>query len=747
MALLSNYWTLASFSLTILSAPFWPWMPKWPIIIGVVVVLMMSLVIRRGRGCIGIALALVLIITHGNKVTAQSNNILQFATDITIKGVADSFFTANRYGFSGSFVVRSINGQSLPRFLSPTVRLNSPIALQLGDHAQFVVQAKPIYGRLNEVGFDQEAFFLSQGWSAQATVRPNTAYQIIPSSSLRAIFFQQIEQRTRSSKVQGFILALTFGERSGITEQQWLELRNSGLIHLTAISGLHIGMAFGFGYLLGGMCSRLLRKGLWLPFVCGGLFALGYAWLAGFTLPTQRALMMCWLNILLVMFNVRVTAIQRVLLTLAAVLALDPFASLSTSFWLSFLAVSFVIYQVSIIDSRWPLWKKVLAGHLLLVMLMAPVTAYFFSGVSLYSALYNLVFIPWFSFVVVPLLFIVLCGNVLIADQVQWLWTWVEAALMPFSWSLGFAEHSWLPVNQAWQYSLLALFLVMMLRPLLTARSLIAIGLLFSTTWLTIQPKVYWQVDMLDVGHGLAMVIERNGRYVLYDTGSSWHEGSVATSLIIPLLTRRGGLDALDGVIISHSDNDHAGGLVDIHSRLKPAWIRASYRNEHFSPCIQGEFWQWQELTFEVVWPPRLVDRADNPHSCVVRMVDKQYGHSVLLTGDVTAIGEWLLSRDALLDSDVLVVPHHGSQTSSTQAFIAKVNPQLAIASLAKGHRWQLPHPDVLARYQSLDIPWLDTGEVGQITLRYQGSQRQLFTLRGGRITPWYRQMLRKEVE
>ncbi|WP_438886795.1 hypothetical protein, partial [Bacillus cereus group sp. Bce002] len=88
--------------------------------------------------------------------------------------------------------------------------------------------------------------------------------------------------------------------------------------------------------------------------------------------------------------------------------------------------------------------------------------------------------------------------------------------------------------------------------------------------------------------------------------------------------------------------------LVDIHSRLKPAWIRASYRNEHFSPCIQGEFWQWQELTFEVVWPPRLVDRADNPHSCVVRMVDQQYGHSVLLTGDVTAIGEWLLSRDAL---------------------------------------------------------------------------------------------------
>lgn len=747
MTLSSNCWTLASFSLTVLSSPYWPWMPSWEAALGTLIVVSMSLLVKRCRGCVGIALAIVVIITQGNLLRAQSNIILQFGGDITIKGEVDSFFNSTQHGFVGSAVVRSINQQSLPFLLSPRVRLNSPANLQPGDHFEFTVHVKPIYGRLNEVGFDLESFYLSQRWVAQANVKANSDYQITPKRHLRSELYFKIKQLTEASDVQGMILALTFGERSLITQAQWVGLRNSGLTHLTAISGLHIGMAFGVGFTVGWLLIRLFKHCLWLPFILGGLLALGYAWLAGFTLPTQRALIMCWLNVLLLILGIRITAVQRLLFTLATVLVWDPFAALSASFWLSFLAVSMVIYQISTINPQLSWWRKVIAGQLRLVMLMAPLSVVFFSGISLSSALYNLIFIPWFSLVVIPLLFVALASSLSFGGDSVWLWHWLEQTLLVLDNSLTLADNSWLPLGQFVQQLLLFALGIWLVKPILVKQAWLAIGFISATAWLSLPKQEGWRVDMLDVGHGLAVLIERNGSLLLYDTGSSWKGGSYAKSLIVPLLIQRG-KKSLDGVIISHADNDHAGGLQDIQQLLSPNWIRASQRGENFLPCVQGEHWNWQGLSFTALWPPRLVNRADNPHSCVIRIVDPEYGHSILLTGDLTAIGEWLMSREeASLASDVIVVPHHGSNTSSTHAFIEKVNPQIALASLAKGHRWQLPHPDVLARYQGLGIHWQDTGESGQISLLYRKEERQLLALRHRGITPWYRQMLRNKVE
>ncbi|WP_099612175.1 DNA internalization-related competence protein ComEC/Rec2 [Vibrio fujianensis] len=747
MTLLSNYWTLASFSLTVISAPYWPWMPNWFIALGLLIALSLSLLVNRCRGCIGIALALLVIITQGNLVRAQSNIILQFDSDITIKGEVNSFFNATSHGFSGSAVVRSINHRALPFFLTPKIRLSAPIELQPGDQFEFLVQVKPIYGRLNEVGFDLESYYLSQRWVARANVKANSTYQVISNNHLRSKLYSTVKQLTEFSAVQGIILALTFGERSLITEQQWLGLRNSGLIHLTAISGLHIGMAFGVGYGLGLLLSRIVKRGLWLPFLLGGVVALGYAWLAGFTLPTQRALIMCWLTILLLMLHIKVTATQRILLTLAAVLLWDPFTALTASFWLSFLAVSLVIYQISTLNPQLIWWKKALWGQCRLAILMIPMSAYFFAGVSLSSVLYNILFIPWFSVVVIPVLFLALLGYSMFQSEVSWWWQWVDWALWPLHSSLNFSEQSWLDLSLSIQYFLLLLLILWFFRPILTLRAWVAIGCIMGAMWICLPDKKSWRVDVLDVGHGLAVLIERNNAFVLYDTGSSWQGGSYAQSLVAPLLLHRGAT-ALDGVIISHLDNDHAGGLNDIQRLLSPSWIRASQKREGFRACIQGESWQWQGLTFTALWPPRLVQRAENPHSCVVRVEEPEYGHSLLLTGDVTAIGEWLLSREpAILASDVMLVPHHGSQTSSTLNFIQRVSPQLALASLAKGHRWQLPHPEVLARYQALGIDWQDTGESGQLSLLYHQGHRQLLALRKRGIIPWYRQMLRNEVE
>lgn len=207
------------------------------------------------------------------------------------------------------------------------------------------------------------------------------------------------------------------------------------------------------------------------------------------------------------------------------------------------------------------------------------------------------------------------------------------------------------------------------------------------------RPKPEWQVQVLDVGQGLAVLIRKDQQSVLYDTGISWQGGSIANSIIVPLL-HKSGEHQLSGLLISHTDLDHAGGRADIESTLFPQWKRSSEYIEGYQPCIKGQKWQWQQLNFDVVWPPKQVKRAYNPHSCVVQVSDGQF--NLLLTGDVDAISEIILIRDSQLsDVDVMTVPHHGSATSSFPSFVESIKPSVAIASLALNNQWGLPSQDV----------------------------------------------------
>lgn len=750
MTLFSNYWTLASFSLTILSAPYWPWMPGWGVALLCLALCFAALTLPqwtgRLRGVGGIAFAVLVIITHAQLVRSQSNTIFQAGQDITIKGEVDSFFKQITYGYEGSVVVRSINGQALPEYQYPTIRLISPVLLYPGDDFEFSVTVKPVFGRLNQVGFDLESFYLSQGWVARATVQRASSFRIVSNASWRSELYQQVREWMEHSQAKGLVLALTFGERDLISDQQWLSLRDSGLIHLVAISGLHIGMAFGIGYLLGLPLMRIHRHLLWSPMLLGACLALGYAWLAGFTIPTQRALIMCWLNVALTLSRVTITAPQRLLLTLAVVLLLAPFSSLSRSFWLSFLAVGIVLYHVCDAASQRPWWKKLLYSQFSLTLLMLPVSAFFFAGFSLSSALYNLVFIPWFTLVIVPGLFIALLLSQILPDSV-WIWDWVGISFIPLDYALDWVGPSWVSVSQTSSLLLLTGLVLWAIREVISRRLLLAIGALFATHWFSIPHKDGWRVEVLDVGHGLAVMIERHGHYLLYDTARSWPGGSFARSLIEPLLVYWQARK-LDGVIISHTDNDHAGGLADVIERLQPGWIIASQQHPDWLACTKGQRWHWQGLELTALWPPAQVSRADNLHSCVIRIEDKTFGHSLLLSGDVTAVGEWLLSREpSVVKSDVMIVPHHGSQTSSSSGLIERVQPKIAIASLAKGNQWNLPHPRVVARYQAAGAQWIDTGASGQVSLIYRAQTRHLSTMRQSTASTWYRQMLRKEVE
>ncbi|EOG7638523.1 TPA: DNA internalization-related competence protein ComEC/Rec2 [Vibrio cholerae] len=702
---------------------------------------------RAGRKFLGFVVAILIIVLQGNLIRDQSNVLYQAGPDIIIKGRADSFFRQTRYAHEGFALIYEVNGQSLGTLFQPRVRLTTPILLQPNDLFEFSATVKPVIGRLNEIGFDAEAHYMAQSVIARVSVKANTPYTISPQEDVRSSLQQKLVTLTQNSPFQGIILALTFGERNGIDEQEWRALRNSGLIHLVAISGLHIGIAFSVGYFLGLGMMRLHAKLLWSPFVCGALLAVFYAWLAGFTLPTQRALIMCLLNVALIMLAFPLSALKRILLTLGAVLLWSPFASLSNSFWMSFLAVAIVLYQLASQSQCQVWWKALLWAQVFLVCLMAPVTAYFFGGLSVTAVLYNLVFIPWFSLVIVPALFLGLLLMVVWPSVAAAYWPWVDWTFLPLDWALQFADVGWWVVPGKVQGVVAASVAILLLYRFMSLKACSLLLSMIGLWWWFPSITPLWRMDVLDVGHGLAIVIEQDERAIVYDTGSSWPGGSYVQSVIEPMLQQRG-LRQVDGVILSHIDNDHAGDWQGLAERWQPDWIRASQLGTEFMPCIRGESWQWQSLHFTVLWPPQAVSRAYNPHSCVIRMTDTQSNHSVLLSGDVTAMGEWLLARDgAQLQSDVMIVPHHGSKTSSTAEFIAQVNPKLAIASVAKDNRWNLPNPQVVARYQAQQIEWLDTGQAGQISLFFYPEQLDWFTQRSLGWEPWYRQMLRKGVE
>ncbi|WP_224217239.1 DNA internalization-related competence protein ComEC/Rec2 [Vibrio cholerae] len=702
---------------------------------------------RAGRKFLGFVVAILIIVLQGNLIRDQSNVLYQAGPDIIIKGRADSFFRQTRYAHEGFALIYEVNGQSLGTLFQPRVRLTTPILLQPNDLFEFSATVKPVIGRLNEIGFDAEAHYMAQSVIARVSVKANTPYTISPQEDVRSSLQQKLVTLTQNSPFQGIILALTFGERNGIDEQEWRALRNSGLIHLVAISGLHIGIAFSVGYFLGLGMMRLHAKLLWSPFVCGALLAVFYAWLAGFTLPTQRALIMCLLNVALVMLAFPLSALKRILLTLVAVLVWSPFASLSNSFWMSFLAVAIVLYQLASQSQRQVWWKALLWAQVFLVCLMAPVTAYFFGGLSVTAVLYNLVFIPWFSLVIVPALFLGLLLMVVWPSVAAAYWPWVDWTFLPLDWALQFADVGWWVVPSKVQGVVAASVAILLLYRFMSLKACSLLLSMIGLWWWFPSITPLWRMDVLDVGHGLAIVIEQDERAIVYDTGSSWPGGSYVQSVIEPMLQQRG-LRQVDGVILSHLDNDHSGDWQGLAERWQPDWIRASQLGTEFMPCIRGESWQWQSLHFTVLWPPQAVSRAYNPHSCVIRMTDTQSNHSVLLSGDVTAMGELLLARDGVqLQSDVMIVPHHGSKTSSTAEFIAQVNPKLAIASVAKDNRWNLPNPQVVARYQAQQVEWLDTGQAGQISLFFYPEQLDWFTQRSLGWEPWYRQMLRKGVE
>lgn len=646
--------------------------------------------------------------------------------------------------------LEQINGEWVyPPLAFTTYWLPKEQRLCAGQRWQVRVLLQPVHSRLNQGGFDGQRWALAQRQPFSGKIV--RAQLLEGRCNLRQQVIQHMDAYLQPMQHRAVLLALGFGERRLFTQEQRSLFLQTGIAHIMAISGLHVTMAAFIAWsalrLLQGIFPARYLSYRW-PLIGGALLALIYVWLAGAQPPAVRAMIALSIWLVLRLQGWRCSSWQVWLRCVAAILLIDPLVLLSDSFWLSCLAVAALIFWFEWaalpyqFRQRW-LWAPLRWFHLQagMSLLLLPMQIGLFQGISLTALPANLWVIPIISLFTVPVLLLAMLFSFqpTLADL---LWYLADLSLSAALWPLGALQQGWITLSAAVLIFAGSGWLAVIIWRFQGWRHYpIAIGTLLVTSWLLRNDSAReagWRMTMLDVGHGLAVVIERQGKAVLYDMADRWLDSSIAEISILPYMQWR--QLQLEQMIISHSHQDHQGGLEAMRQAFPQASIRSPVINAGHLPCTAGQRWQWQGLNFQVLWPPQRVQRAGNNESCVVRIDDGQ--HSILLTGDIEKAAERQLLQISKqqLQSDILQIPHHGSKTSSWSPFLRAVAPQAAMLSTARFNRWELPTQEVTQRFQNNAIPWWDTPHSGQITVRFFDNAWIVNGFREELMPRWYHQ-------
>ncbi len=630
------------------------------------------------------------------------------------------------------------------------ISVYEPLHLQPGQRWRWLLRLRPPHGFVNPGGFDYEAWLFQQAISATGYLRAHADNQLLQAESnqqlLQQLRFRLAQTLTTPAALAALdyphlLRALTIGDGSGISDAEWQLFADTGTTHLLVISGSHVALIvvllYASGYWLGSRWHRLL---LYVPATWPAtVIALSGAWvysgLAGFTLPAQRAWVMVAVVLLARLWRRQVQTWHCLALALCAVLAWDPLSILNTGFWLSFVAVSVLLISSAPTASEpvwWRRWWQALWTLLLLQARMSiallPIVLVCFQQTSVLAPLVNLPLIPLLGAVVVPL---ALAGVLLallwpaagllllrIADAV------LGFCMQVLHWSTGLLPTNMLvlPSLTTWGLLLLVAAVVVTLLARQRWQRLTALALLPCVFWLLPTPvqQEALRVQVLDVGQGLAISVSTPHHHLLYDTGPQFSKNFDAGSDVVLPVLRHANVHALDRVIVSHADKDHAGGL----PALLKAFPAAGYSSSVLSLfpastngelCRADQHWQWDAARFEILHPDAS-HYDDNNGSCVLLI--EAAGKRVLLTGDIEKPAEaLLLQRYADLHADVLIAPHHGSRSSSTQAFIGSVAPHYVIYSTGYQNRFNHPAAEVRARYQALSAREFNTATQGAVSI------------------------------
>lgn len=620
-----------------------------------------------------------------------------------------------------------------------------------GQRWAMTLRLRPVHGELNDGGYDlqRSAFAQHQTLSGRFT----HAELVDGRCSLRAQYLMSLQNRLSSYQWGAVILGLGMGERLDVPQEIKDLMRETGTLHLMAISGLHIAMAASIAWLLARGFQFLLPCH-WIrwqmPLLAGVVFAAFYAWLTGLQPPALRTV-----TAITMLAALRIAARQWSpweiwFCCVAAILLIDPLAVLSQSLLLSAFAVAALIFWfqwLPLPHGHRARWMRPLLNLLYLqigmLLLLMPLQVLIFHGFSISSLVANLFAVPLVTLVSVPLILLGMLLHLLPLTALEsTIWFAAEKSLAVLFWLLMRLPDGWQNVDQRWQSLTLLPWLIIVGWRFRAWSSVPAVCLAGSVIltfplWRTAKSDS-WTLHMLDVGQGLAMVIERQGKAILYDTGLAWPGGDSAQRLIIPWL--RWHHLRPEGVILSHEHLDHAGGLISLQKTWPDLWIRSPLRQAGHHPCFRGQRWIWQGLTFAVHWPPENYPAQGNNHSCVVKIDDGE--QSVLLTGDIEAQAEQAMLSHYWrnVTSTLIQVPHHGSKTSSSLPLVQRVEGQIALDSAARYNAWRFPSAKVVRRYRKEGYIWHDTPHSGQISVTFSQHRWQILRLREQFLPRWYHQ-------
>jgi competence protein ComEC len=710
-----------------------PWPKAWPLVL----LGMLSM----GAGTAG---------WRGHERLAQVLPAAVEGQDVQLVGVVDSLPQSSPSGLRFRFEVESATFQGEAVDVPPHVSLGwytgfhddaglslSQQSLRAGQRWRFTVRLRQPHGNLNPHGFDYELYLFEQGLRATGYVREPPPVALLESSAgapidrARQRVRDAIQAQVGNTRAAGVLAALAVGDQSAIERDDWQLFRDTGVAHLMSISGLHVTMfAWLAGLAVAWSWRRSARAAVWWPAPSagrwGGLLAAAcYAVFSGWGVPAQRTVWML-VVVALLLESGRRWPWSRVLLAAAVVVsALDPWALLQPGFWLSFVAVGLLMASEPAHRVELPRaphatrWRRVLAGvqrslagglrtQVIATLGLAPLTLVFFQQLSLVGFAANLVAIPLVTGVITPL---ALLGTALPA-----LWSlggWVEEGLAAgLAWLQGMPGAVWMaPVAPLWAQAAGLLASVLLVAPLPWRLRLLALPLVMPLLLPPRELPAEGRFELLaaDVGQGTSVLVRTRGHLLVFDAGPQYSTDSDAGQRVLLPLLRARGETRIDTLVLSHRDLDHVGGAAALLKGLPVGELLSSVEDSHplramgvpARRCEAGQVWTWDGVRFELLHPQPVhyaLALKSNAMSCVVRVSGMQ--GSALLTGDIERAQEaGLVDRLASgLRSDVLLVPHHGSRTSSTASFLDAVQPRMAVIQAGYRNRFGHPVAEVLQR-------------------------------------------------
>ena len=631
------------------------------------------------------------------------------------------------------------------------------VRLQAGSRWSFPVELRAPTGLRNPGASDGEKHALASRIAATGHVmEPVLARRLAPPRGIEA-WRERMSARIATSVPSAssrYVRALALGDTRALDETDWSRLRAAGLTHLIAISGFHVGLVAGFFALIGaavwwlfpGLCRWMPR-----PFAAGLGAILGaclYAALTGFAVPTLRTAVMIAALVAARCLRRRQRLADTLALGCIVLLLLDPLAVLGAGFWLSFAGVAWLLWCLPADQGprRWAMLHGFLAAQAVATLGLLPLTVLLFGQASFAGPVANLAAVPWWSLVVVPLALLGVLAETVHAGLGQWPWqaaAWCFDLLWPALARIADSPlaMAWLPEPRwhAWPLAMLSAFWLLLPRglPGKPLALLLWLPLLCPPRDLPAHGEA--ELTVIDVGQGLSVLVRTARHSLLYDMGPATIDGfDAGARAVVPALHGLG-VRRLDAAMLSHGDNDHAGGWGTVSRAFPVAALLAPEGSPvpGIVPCRAGQSWQWDGVRIRVLHPAAWFPYLGNEASCVLR-IETAHGNA-LLTGDIGHLIEAKLLREdpASLRNEVVLVPHHGSAGSSGEDFVAATGARLALVSSGASNRFGHPRMPVVQRWCEAGAEVVDTARAGAIRVWLRAGGLQMQERRASRPRLW----------